>query len=110
VTASSSPRRRPRSLRFVHEQAAIDDWTTLAIDVAATDPALATEIVECREVLKGYGATWAHGGESFTRLMAAARALRGRRDAATTLAALRAAAAEDENGDALRGKLTRLLA
>ncbi|ODU25994.1 MAG: indolepyruvate oxidoreductase [Pseudonocardia sp. SCN 73-27] len=101
---------RPRSLRFVHEQAAIDDWTTLAIDVAATDPALATEIVECREVLKGYGATWAHGGESFTRLMAAARALRGRRDAATTLAALRAAAAEDENGDALRGKLTRLLA
>lgn len=100
---------RPRSLRFVHEQAAIDDWTTLAIDVAATDPTLATEIVECREVLKGYGATWAHGSESFTQLMAAARALRGHADAASTLAALRAAATADENGDALRGKLTRLL-
>ena len=47
---------RPRSLRFVHEQEAIDRWIAQALAVA-DDPDLAREIIECQGVLKGYGAT-----------------------------------------------------
>ncbi|MGW1681882.1 indolepyruvate oxidoreductase subunit beta family protein [Saccharopolyspora sp. NPDC002376] len=95
---------RPRSLRFAHEQAAIEEWTAFAVDVAAT--ALATEIVICQQVLKGYGATYAHGNDSFALLMTAARALRGRPDAAAVLARLRAAALADEDGATLREQLS----
>jgi indolepyruvate ferredoxin oxidoreductase beta subunit len=96
---------RPRSLRFGREQVAIDRWTDEALAVAAADPELAREILECQRVLKGYGATYAHGGESFTALMEAARSLRGAPDAAARLAELRSAALADEDGIALRAKL-----
>ncbi|HTU95117.1 MAG TPA: indolepyruvate oxidoreductase, partial [Solirubrobacteraceae bacterium] len=66
---------------------------------------LASEIVQCQGVLKGYGATWAHGSESFTKLMAAARTLQGAPDAAERLAALRTAALADEDGAALDAAL-----
>lgn len=97
---------RPRSLRFVEEQHAIDAWTSLALDVAGADPHLATEIVSCQQVLKGYGATYAHGTDSFALLMAAARAMHGREDAAAVLARLRTAALADEDGTALREQLS----
>ncbi|MBC3191170.1 indolepyruvate oxidoreductase subunit beta family protein [Pseudonocardia sp. C8] len=97
---------RPRSLRFVEEQGAIEDWMSLALDVAGTDTALAGEIVECQQVLKGYGATYAHGNDSFALLMGAARRLRGTDDAAAVLARLRSAAQADEDGAALRAQLS----
>ncbi|MEJ8279928.1 indolepyruvate oxidoreductase subunit beta family protein [Pseudonocardia spirodelae] len=97
---------RPRSLRFVEEQRAIDAWTALALDVVADDAGLATEIVVCQKVLKGYGATWAHGDDSFALLCQAACGLRGRPDAAATLARLRSAALSDEDGAALRAQLS----
>lgn len=96
---------RPRSLRFVHEQTAIEEWLALVLAVAADDAELAVEIVECQGVLKGYGATYAHGDDSFALLVTAARALRGRADAATELARLRSAALADEDGAALRTRL-----
>ncbi|ADB50573.1 indolepyruvate oxidoreductase subunit beta family protein [Conexibacter woesei] len=96
---------RPRSVRFVREQAAIERWLALALDVARTDAALACEIVECQRVLKGYGSTYAHGGESFATLMDAADALVGAEAAATRMADLRDAALADEDGAALRTKI-----
>jgi indolepyruvate ferredoxin oxidoreductase beta subunit len=97
---------RPRSLRFGKEQAAIDAWIALALEAAASDAELAREIVECQRVLKGYGATYAHGGESFTKLMDAARGSVGEQDAAPRLAELRAAALADEDGAELDAKLS----
>ena len=95
---------RPRSLRFVREQEAIERWIEQAL-AAAGDGDFAREIVECQRVLKGYGATYEHGSESFAKLMAAARSLAALRDAAARLAELRAAALADENGAALDAKL-----
>lgn len=97
---------RPRSLRFVEEQKAIEAWTTLALDTVAADEDLAVEILVCQKVLKGYGETYAHGNDSFALLSQAARQLRGRAGAAATLARLRSAALADEDGAALRAQLS----
>ncbi|MER6416335.1 indolepyruvate oxidoreductase subunit beta family protein [Streptomyces humidus] len=99
---------RPRSLRFVREQEAIDAWLDLALATAAQDGPLAREIIECQQVLKGYGATYAHGGESFELLMTAARALPGTDGAADRLKKLRAAALADEDGVKLGAELAAL--
>jgi indolepyruvate ferredoxin oxidoreductase, beta subunit len=99
---------RPRSLRFVREQAAIEAWIEQALATAATDPDLAREIIECQRVLKGYGATYEHGGDSFEKLMTATRSLVGSPDAASRLAALRSAALADEDGARLRAKLATM--
>lgn len=99
---------RPRSLRFVREQAAIEEWIEQALRAAATDADLGREIVECQRVLKGYGATYEHGGDSFGKLMSAAHALVGSPGAVTSLAVLRDAALADEDGARLDAKLVAM--
>jgi indolepyruvate ferredoxin oxidoreductase, beta subunit len=100
---------RPRSLRFGHEQREIDRWIGQALETVH-DGDFAREIIECQQVLKGYGATYAHGSESFAKLMAAARTLQGSTDGAARLADLRKAALVDEDGAALHAKLDALAA
>jgi indolepyruvate ferredoxin oxidoreductase, beta subunit len=99
---------RPRSLRFGREQAAIERWIDQALSVAKTDGDLAAEIIECQRTLKGYGATYEHGSESFAKLMDAARSLAGSPDAAARLADLRESALADEQGTTLDAKLAVL--
>lgn len=99
---------RPRSVRFVREQKAIESWSERALAAARTDPRLALEIVLCQRVLKGYGSTYEHGSESFAELMEAAGRLAGEDGAAARLAELREAALADEDGAALRKKLAEL--
>jgi indolepyruvate ferredoxin oxidoreductase, beta subunit len=96
---------RPRSVRFVREQEEIERWIAKALAVAATDQALASEIVKLQHVLKGYGSTYEHGSESFALLMEAAEGLVGSDGAAERLADLHEAALADETGVALREKL-----
>jgi indolepyruvate ferredoxin oxidoreductase, beta subunit len=96
---------RPRSVRFVREQDEIDRWMNRALVVAPTDQALAIEIVKLQHVLKGYGSTYEHGGESFAFLMAAADTLEGTPDAGPRLAELHEAALADESGDKLQEEL-----
>ena len=96
---------RPRSVRFVREQDEIDRWMNRALVVAPTDQALAIEIVKLQHVLKGYGSTYEHGGESFAFLMAAADTLEGTADAGPRLAELHEAALADESGDKLQEEL-----
>ncbi|WP_244372992.1 indolepyruvate oxidoreductase subunit beta family protein [Rhodococcus sp. ZPP] len=99
---------RPRSLRFVREQAAIEEWIAHALNAAAIDADLGREIVECQRVLKGYGATYEHGGDSFGKLMSAAHALVGSPGAVTSLAELRESALADEDGARLDAKLATM--
>lgn len=101
-------RLRPRTPRFLREQEAIDRWSAFALEVAADDADLAREIVVCQKVLKGYGATYAHGSESFAKLIDAAATLTGREGAAERLAGLRDAALADEEGEALDRELAAL--
>ncbi|MFF0634371.1 indolepyruvate oxidoreductase subunit beta family protein [Nocardia sp. NPDC004151] len=108
VTARLRPL-RPHSLRYAREQQAIDQWLRTAVAAAAFDAEFAREILACQGVLKGYGATYEHGAESFAELMGAAHDLAGRADAAGHLAALRAAALADESGDTLSAELVRVV-
>ncbi|OYN96297.1 indolepyruvate oxidoreductase subunit beta family protein [Enemella evansiae] len=80
---------RPRSLRFVHEQAEIDAWLDLAVRISRTDYDLACEVLCCARVLKGYGETWERGEQHFAELLGAAESLLGQPDAAARLAAQR---------------------
>jgi indolepyruvate ferredoxin oxidoreductase beta subunit len=99
---------RPRTVRFVREQAEIDAWTARALAVAPTDQALATEIVKLQHVLKGYGSTYEHGSESFALLMQAADQLAGTDGAAARLAEFHEAALADEDGAKLKAELADL--
>jgi len=95
---------RRASLRWQHETARIDAWLA---DVRAAaqrgDVELATEIVRCQRLVKGYGDTHARGWRNFETLQQ-----QWRQPGAITpqrLAALRAAALADEQGQALAAAL-----
>ncbi len=68
-------------------------------------PALALEIARCQRLVKGYSDTHERGVRHFEQLMAAARRLAGRDDAAAALRRLRDAALADEHGKALDAAL-----
>jgi len=95
---------RRGTLRHVREQAHLASWLEAVRQACASDPALALEIVRCRQLVKGYSDTHARGSSRFDQLMTAARALSGRRDAAGTLASLRDAAFKDASGQALQAR------
>jgi indolepyruvate ferredoxin oxidoreductase beta subunit len=97
---------RPRSLRFAAEQAGIDQWLAVVRDTAATDPALAAEVAEARNLVRGYGDTHERGRARFDALIGALPQVAGLPDAAARLAALRKAAQADESG----AELTRAVA
>jgi indolepyruvate ferredoxin oxidoreductase beta subunit len=92
---------RPRTLRYVEEQARIEDWLGRIGRLAPQNPALALEIARCQGLVKGYGETHARGWANFLRLMEEADRLANEEGAAARLASLRAAALADESGQAL---------
>ena len=96
---------RRRSLRFGQEQERIDTWLDLARVHAPSDYDLATEIVLCQQVVKGYGSTHANGLRNFTALMGAVPVLAGDPRAAERLRNLRRAALADETGQQLQAAL-----
>jgi indolepyruvate ferredoxin oxidoreductase, beta subunit len=102
---------RPRSLRFAAEQAAIDQWLGVVRDTAKTDGALAAEVAEARNLVRGYGDTHERGRERFDALIRVLPQVSSLPDAAARLAALRKAAQADENGaelDRAIGQLPKL--
>jgi len=56
---------RPRSLRYHEEQHLIERWLAAVARAAAVDLALAREIAECAQLVKGYGDTHRRGVKSF---------------------------------------------
>jgi indolepyruvate ferredoxin oxidoreductase beta subunit len=105
ILARLRPIRR-RSLRFGQEQERIDAWLELARSHAPADYALATEIVLCQQVVKGYGSTHANGLRNFNALMGAVPVLAGDPRAAERLRNLRRAALADETGEQLQSALS----
>jgi indolepyruvate ferredoxin oxidoreductase, beta subunit len=99
---------RPRSLRFGAEQAAIEQWLGVVRDTAKTDPALAAEVAEARNLVRGYGDTHERGRERFDALMAVLPQVSHMPDAAARFAALRKAANAEESAGELRSAIGAL--
>lgn len=99
--AAGLRRWRRGNRRHAEEMAHLQAWLDAVQHTLAADPALAAEMLHCRRLVKGYSDTHARGSSRFDRLIAAGLALRGRPDAAATLAGLRAAALQDAEGVAL---------
>jgi len=107
LTASMKPWRR-RSLRWPEEQAQLDAWLARVVATARRDPALAIELAECRNLVKGYGDTIARGRASYERILGVLDALAARPHAARALADLRGAAQADDTGVKLEAAIRRL--
>jgi indolepyruvate ferredoxin oxidoreductase beta subunit len=79
----------------------IDGWLDTVKNAMGSDYLLGLELLRCRRLVKGYSDTHARGLSKFDRLQRAAVLLQGRSDAASQLAALRAAALADPEGKQL---------
>jgi indolepyruvate ferredoxin oxidoreductase beta subunit len=100
IVAAMKPTRR-RSLRYANEQAFLQDWLRTILSVAATNPALATEIATTRTLVKGYSDTHERGRARYDTLMQLLPQIMTTADPAATLAGLRKAALADDTGAAL---------
>lgn len=98
---------RRGSLRWPAEQSALDDWLAIVAATIARDPALAVEVAELRNLVKGYGDTHARGTANYAAIIAVLPKLTGP-SAAADLARLRTLALADDSGDKLRAELERL--
>lgn len=96
---------RRRLLRHKVELEHLERWYGLALSHARQDYALATEILNCRRLIKGYSDTHARAQSKFDRVLSALPMLKGREDAADWIRRLREAALKDEKGDMLDGAL-----
>ncbi|WP_434725093.1 indolepyruvate oxidoreductase subunit beta family protein [Mesorhizobium sp. RIZ17] len=96
---------RRRLLRHRIEVEHLERWYELALAHARDNYALATEILNCRRLIKGYSDTHARAQSKFDRVLSALAMLKGREDAADWIRRLREAALKDEKGDMLDGAL-----
>lgn len=93
---------RPRSLRFNLEQERIDQWISKINELIEIDYQLALEVIECANVIKGYGSTRHNGWANFVSLMEEVEVCKNEVGAHARIAELRIAALADENGEKLR--------
>ena len=105
---SGMRRWRRSTLRYIHEQERIEGWLDKVRRVAATDVALAAEIVATQRLIKGYGDTFERGLSRFNAVVDAAVPLAGAPDAVEWIRRLRDAALADESGAALAGAMEQL--
>ena len=92
---------RRNTLRYSEEQARIGRWLDLIARMAPGNYALAVQIAECQQLLKGYGETQERGEASFDAILADAVARQRREGAADRVRALKVAALADDQGIAL---------
>src|SRR5262245_65787988 len=92
---------RRGTLRHRREMAHLQAWLDQALTAARRDIALGVELLEARRLIKGYSDTHDAGEGRFSRLMAMARRLEGRADAADWVRRRRQAALADAEGRAL---------
>lgn len=107
--ASLRPWRR-RTLRYAEETVHQLEWLALVQSLAATDPALALEVAECQQLVKGYGETHERGLANYQLIADHARSWVGRPEAAYNVRDLRKAALADDQGIALGAALKKILA
>ncbi len=106
LVARLRPRRRTL-LRHAREMAHIETWLATVRAHAAT-PALATELLACRRLVKGYSDTHSRGTAKFDQVLAALPLVAHRPDAAAWIRRLREAALADEHGTLLAGAIATL--
>jgi indolepyruvate ferredoxin oxidoreductase, beta subunit len=92
---------RRRSLRFHVEQEETATWLDAIASVATQDYALAEEVAECGQLIKGYGDTHDLGTRNFHAILKHLPSIRGNPMAAEELKQLRKAALADDTGSAL---------
>ncbi len=98
-------RYRRRTYRHAQERVHLDRWLDQANRIAVDDPRLATEVLCCGRLIKGYSETHRRSHSKFDTVMAMLEPLDGRTDAADWVRRLREAALQDEGGDALDGAI-----
>lgn len=96
---------RRRTLRHAQERAHLEHWLAVTAAQAASNYALAVEILNARRLVKGYSDTHARGLSKFDRVMAAVPPLTNRADGARWMRLLVASALQDEAGTDLDGTL-----
>ena len=92
---------RRRSQRHAVEMAHLAHWLETVKQLMADNYQLGTELIRCRQLVKGYSDTHTRGEAKFDKLLRAASLLKGRTDAPADLATLRAAALADPQGTQL---------
>jgi indolepyruvate ferredoxin oxidoreductase beta subunit len=92
---------RRKTLRYSEVEARIGRWMELIARVAPENYALAVQIAECQQLVKGYGETQERGTASFEAILADAVSRQRRDGAADRVRALRVAALADDQGIAL---------
>jgi indolepyruvate ferredoxin oxidoreductase beta subunit len=112
---ASLRRWRPRTYRYVEEQAEIERWLAAIRAAAPLGVELAREIAESARLVKGYGDTYKRGLSNYQRIAAEviAPALAGRlspKAAADAVANARVAALADPEGESLARTLAAIAA
>lgn len=106
-TLAAWRRGRRCTLRYQLETERIEDWLAVVTKAASSNPALATEIVQCQKVVKGYSDTHLRGLRNFRTLMEIVER-QGSRLTPMNLRELRDAALADEHGKELQKCRQRL--
>ena len=106
---------RPRSFRYLEEQAEIERWLSLIGATAAISLELASEVAELARLIKGYGDTFKRGLGNYRRIVAEVvePALAGRlspKAACDAVASARVAALADPDGESLSRTLASIAA
>ena len=96
---------RRGSLRHQREVAHIDHWLSIATSQLANHYGLATEVVACRRLIKGYSDTHSRGQSKFDRVLSMVPRLASLPDGADWLRRLKQAALLDEDAKALDGAI-----
>ncbi|MGH8170889.1 MAG: indolepyruvate oxidoreductase subunit beta family protein [Steroidobacteraceae bacterium] len=107
-TLSGLKRWRRGTLRYLEENARIEDWLGRLERLAPAHDDLAVELARSQRLIKGYGETHERGWKSFSALLDRLDDLAARPDGASVLARLQVAALADEEGKALAGELAAL--
>jgi indolepyruvate ferredoxin oxidoreductase beta subunit len=98
-------RYRRKTLRYSEEQMRIGRWLDLIEQVARRNHALAVEIADCQQLVKGYGETHERGSANLEAILSDVSARQEHAEAAARVRSLKIAALADEEGIALRKTL-----
>ena len=101
---------RRGTLRYIEENARIEDWLGRIERLAPAHYDLAIELARAQRLIKGYGETHERGWKNFSTLLSRLDALSTRADGPAVMARLQEAALADEEGSTLAKELARLAA
>jgi len=100
--------RRRGTLRHAVEVAHLEAWLQTSLSYIPQSYDLAVEVLRCRRLIKGYSDTHARSMSKFDKVLAGAKAVAERADAADWVRRLREAALKDVEGSALDGALATI--